>query len=277
MRLNGSRWNQIVLISLTIICALAVGSVTALLSSGGTPVAAEIPLPSINSNIATRTATPTVAATPSVEVATETAVSTDAPVDESTAQPTTEVAASAPQPDLFIDEDFSSQAAGFPTRETPTWSAGFVDQRYQLVLNGQTSIGFTAAIPTNNYRLDVDVAVEQGGAGVVFLYADPETTYRILITTDGAYALERQSNNEVTKLMDWTESPALQRGPGVTNRLRIERQGDLVRFFANDQPLTEYRIAPGPFVNRYGFVLTSKSGLGKATFDNLRGERLPNS
>lgn len=276
MRLSGTRWLQLGLISLTILAALAVGYVTAgLAMRGGLAPSTEIVGPAATDTSLALDDTTTPAAQSPVAVVETEALPTATVAPTQTLAVTATVPA-AQQPDVFIEDSFSSPANGWPTRETATWSAGYVDQRYQLTLNGQTSIGFTTPLPADNYRLSVDIGIENGGAGLVFLFADPATTYRIILTTDGAYALERQTNNDVIRLVDWTANPALKQGINAINRLTVERQGDVVRFFANDQPLTEYKIEPGNFSNRYGFVLTSKSGQGKAFFDNLRGERLPN-
>lgn len=280
MRLNGSKWQQLVFVILTITCALALGYIAAVFTGGNaTPtLATNLTLPSSAPETASAT---TAEASPSPRATSRPAptATRTAPTPSVTARPsatpTISATAELAQSELFIAEDFGATTSGFPKRETETWSAGVVDGRYQLTLNGQTSIGFTTPMPAQNYRLSIDLNVAEGGAGLVFLYTEPATTYRILITPDGAYALERQNDAEATKLVGWTESPALNRGPEASNQLQIERRGDKVRFYANEQLLTEYTISAGAFENRYGFVLTSKSGQGRATFDNLRGERLP--
>ena len=282
MRRDRSRWQQFVLVSLTIICALAVGYVTALLTGGEetSSLAANLAVP-ISDTAVAETATATVlAASPIASTATATATARAATATPTVRPitPTPEITATAEiaaEPELFVLEDFDGETESFLTRETETWSAGVVDGRYQLMLNGQRSIGFTTALPEDSYRLSFDVALDQGGAGMVFLFAEPAITYRILITPDGAYALERQEGVEASPLVDWTASPALQRGADAVNQIQIEREGQQVRFFANDQLLTTYTIEPGPLESRYGFVLTSKSGQGRALFDNLRGENLP--
>jgi hypothetical protein len=276
------------MIGLTIVCALVAGYLTGIVAGGGalspTGVSATLPTIGVDETVvvdATSEPAPSATAVPQ-RTATPTVSPTRAASPTPTVSPTATSTAQ-PQPTVFIQETFDTAANGWPTGETETWSAGYADQRYQLKLSGQTSIGFTTELPADNYRLSVDVAVSGGGAGVVFLFAEPATTYRIIVAADGAYALERQEGNAttneniVTKIIDWTESPALLKTPGAANRLMIERQGQKIRFMANDQPLTDFTVPPGPFVNRYGFVLTARDGQGAATFDNLRGERLPNS
>jgi hypothetical protein len=238
------------------------------------------PIVALASPTTTHTASPTIVAT-----ATGVPTSTPTPVPTTMAATPTPVPATpatpAPTDALmrFVDETFTSPASGWPTRTTATSSIQYADGRYQLTLNGQTDVGVSTAFSSINYRLSVDVVVMQGRAGLVFLSAEPATFYRLVIDTEGRYAIERhQQDTGITmNVVDWTEQGALQRGAGVLNRLRAERQGSTITFFANDQPLTTFPIPQEAVTNRYGFVLTSQAQQGQALFDNLVGERLPNS
>ncbi len=216
-----------------------------------------------------RTATPALTALPT-HTATPALVPTTTPTNTPTALPDDST--------IFIRDDFSTTVYGWPQEETDTWSAGYEDGQYVLRLYGRTSVGFTTALPADNYRLSVDIAVAQGGAGLVFLFAEPRTTYRFVITPDGAYSIERsvqqQQESVVTKVIDWMPHPALTRD-GSVNRLQIERRGNQIRFLAGGEEITTFAVPEGETVNRYGFVITARSGEAEARFDNLLGERLP--
>lgn len=278
MRFRRSRWSRLSLVGLVVLGSLALGLFIANLSVGGNP----------SGNIRVATTDAGSAAPAATDVA-STALPQPAPVDTALlprpedvpaeSQPgLTPLESTAPlilEGDVFIQEEFASpNPTNFPTRETDTWSVGTVNERYQFKLNGQTLIGASFGLPVENYRLSVDIAVVEGGAGVVFLVREPATSYHIILTADGAYAIERRDNDEVTRLVDWTESPALQRSTGATNRLRIERRGDVITFFADDQVLTDFTVPEGQFDRQFGLVLTSRRGTGLATFDNLLGEEL---
>jgi hypothetical protein len=225
------------------------------------------PAPAETTPSVTHTTTPTTVA-----------ISTATPALAPTTTPTNVPTSLPDDATIFIRDDFSTTVYGWPQEETDTWSAGYKDGRYVLRLYGRTSFGFTTALPADNYRLSVDVAVTQGGAGVVFLFAEPGTTYRFLMTPDGAYSIERsdqqQQESIVTKVIDWTPHPALANDGGV-NRLQIERRGNQIRFLVSDEEVTTFTVPEGATSNRYGFVLTARSGQAEAAFDNLLGERLP--
>lgn len=233
----------------------------------------------VGSPVPTTQPAPTMTVVPTV---TPTAVPTATPITQPAATPT--IADDPPTtlvgtPDPFIEDAFSSTSSGWPIRETSTASAAYVDGRYQLVLDGQERVSLSTAFSVPDYQLSVDVAVKEGSAGIVFLSAEPATFYHLVVRPNGTYAIQvlDQAANMLNNVVDWTESSALQRGVDVTNHLRIERQSARVTFFANDQQLTEFTIPSGAFVNQYGFVLIAPTGQGQATFDNLVGERLPNS
>ena len=177
---------------------------------------------------------------------------------------------------VFVQDDFENPASGWPTRETESWSAGYVNGRYQLTLKNQRTIGFSSPLSLDNYRLAVDLTVtSQASAGLIFLFANPTTFYHFVVTAEGAYALQRIEGDKVINVENGVENSAFRRPIGTPNHLQIERQGGTVRFFANDQLLTTFTVPEGQFDNRYGFVLTSPRNQGRATFDNLRGERIP--
>lgn len=169
----------------------------------------------------------------------------------------------------LVDDSFSSSASGWIVRDAATWSAAYTEGQYQLALHGQNNLNLSSSIPARDYQLSVDVAVTQGGAGVVFLAAKPATFYRIMINGDGFYALQLQRQNDVLDIIPWTASDSLRRQVGVAQRLHIERRGTTIQVFANDQVLLRWSIPAGDTVNQYGFAITAQQGAALAKFDNL--------
>lgn len=212
-------------------------------------------------------------------------LSASASIDEPAAVPT---AAATPTPqhtaladdqpiivwDSSISDSFDSSASGWLVRTTTRSSAGYQDGRYRLTLSGQTDLGVSTALHADEYRLSADVSIQAGSAGLVFLAAEPTTFYRLLISGDGTYAIQSRQQDALSplNLVGWTESTALRRGPDATNRLRVERTGELVRCFANDRLLAELTLSDGSFTAQYGFALSDATGQGEATFDNLVAE-----
>ncbi len=191
-----------------------------------------------------------------------------------TATPAPAQASTRPASDTPRAERLNIALTDWPTRETNTAGMRSEADRYQLTLNGQPSVSVASVIPADNYRLSIDVTLVAGEAGVIFLAAEPATFYRIMFNTEGAYTIQQVQQNSTTAattVVDWTTSPALL---GKEHRVRIERQDNMVEFFANDQSLTTFVLPPGPSTNQAGVALAATSAQGRATFTTLVVERL---
>jgi hypothetical protein len=175
----------------------------------------------------------------------------------------------------LVDETFARPGGSWLVRSGEGWSADVRDGRYLVTLDGQTSLGVSRALPAGDYRISLDVTLETGGAGAIFLAAEPATFYRLLLTPDRAFAVQviEEDTQLVTNLIDWTASDALAQS-GVRHQLRIERHGDTIAFYANDLPLATLAVPEGRVHNQVGVALASRQGQAAAAFDNLRAEQL---
>lgn len=262
-------------IVLTLLIALMVGYSVAFFAGGQRPVVFNAPTPA-RSQITAPTATRAPRPTAIAGIAEE---STIAAPDAGGAQPLpiTSTATTSPVLTRFVDDRFDAPDSGWLTRTTETSSAAYVDGQYRLTLNGQADIGFAQPLPDEYFRLSVDVAVEQGTAGLIFLAAEPATFYRFMITRTGQFSVQvqQQDRNITSPIIDWTQVEAIKQGPEQFNRLVVERRGAQVQCLVNDQLLAELTIQPGAFTSQYGLALTAQANTGAARFDNLLGERLP--
>jgi hypothetical protein len=222
-------------------------------------------------------ATATIAATATLPPATATvppipATPTAAPAPTETPVPTQEPTPTASNE--LVAERLPIALSDWPTRETDTTSMRYEDDQYQLALNGQPNVSVASVIPVDNYRLSIDIALNEGEAGIMFLAVEPTSFLRIMFNTKGEYALQdvQQNSTDALLLEEWTASTALQGAEPI--RVRIERQGDTIQFFANDQPLTTFDVPDGNVTNQAGVALTTSSEQGQATFSALVVEQL---
>ncbi|KPV52305.1 hypothetical protein SE17_16300 [Kouleothrix aurantiaca] len=112
-----------------------------------------------------------------------------------------------------------------------------------------------------NAAITVDSMIdgpEQSAAGIIFHYQDDKNFYIFTAAADGSYSLDLYKNDELTHLIDWTNSSAIH-GPGELNTLRVETQGDSIRLYANDELLDE--ISDSTFSR-------GKAALAVNTFDD---------
>lgn len=200
---------------------------------------------------------------------------TTAPVVQPT--PTATSASPSGEMNTVIVDAFDTPTGTWPVRTQATWSSSYTDGGYQLQINGQPVTSVSTAFAGETYRLDVDITITEGEAGIVFLADEQAAFFWLVLRPNGTYAIQKMSRTSTANLVDWTEAPPLQRGVGALNRLHVERVNGTIRFFANeaDDAFAEFSLPAGNITNHYGFLVSSPTGRALTTFDNLRVERLP--
>jgi hypothetical protein len=79
------------------------------------------------------------------------------------------------------------------------------------------------------FRVRTDPAADGSG--------DEFSMYLFRLSCGGAASFARVQGSDTTPIVDWTTSPAIQSGAGVTNNLLVWMAGSEYRFYANDQYL----------------------------------------
>lgn len=113
----------------------------------------------------------------------------------------------------------------------------------------------------SNAAFSVDATIdgpEDSATGLIFHYQDDKNFYIFTVAGDSSYSLDIYKDDQLTKLIDWTNSPKIN-GPGQLNTLRVETEGDTIRLFANDELLDE--ISDATFT-------TGKTAIAVNTFDD---------
>jgi hypothetical protein len=132
-----------------------------------------------------------------------------------------------------------------------------------------------ATLDTGNLYKDFYVEVDaeplagpaDGMMGIVFRYTDADNFYTFLTSADGYYALIAFVDGEVDRLVDWSESDALD--PGGENTLGVLAVGRELAIFANDEELervTDRSFAEGDIALLAG--TNSDAGL-EVAFDDF--------
>jgi hypothetical protein len=133
-------------------------------------------------------------------------------------------------------------------------------------------------LPDADYRITVDVIPgQQGDVGLIVLFDGATSFYQLGLRPNGSYTTQRLDEDTITNVTEWANNSELKPGAGVANRIRMERQGSTVSFYANGQFLTDFTVPDESFRNRFGFTITSPTSQGEVGFDNLVGEVLNDS
>jgi hypothetical protein len=171
------------------------------------------------------------------------------------------------------EERFDQPSDRFPAVQQPTWANSYQDGHYLVRVDGRPRISYSTPLAQQNFRLAADLQIERGQAGLFFLIDQNNNFYRFLIDSEGRYRLEIQQAGASTTLLDWTESPALRRGPQAVNRIEVRRFGDQLALYANDTLLTPYTLPSGDSARsgRVGVALNAPAdtNAGSVWFDNV--------
>lgn len=101
--------------------------------------------------------------------------------------------------------------------------------------------------------------------GITFGRKNSSNEYSFLISTSGSYLYRKFDNDNYTKIIPFTSNDAIRTGAGSTNTIKIEKHGNLIRFYINGQYMNEAPFEPF-FGNKFGYTVYFKQ---KIVVDNL--------
>jgi hypothetical protein len=173
---------------------------------------------------------------------------------------------------LLYKQTFDKASADFDEDESENASYKFVDGTYSVSAKKPNMIIWRKIKGDyGNTAISLDATIDgpkESAAGLVFHYQDDKNFYLFTITADGRYALDMYKDDNLTTLIDWTESSAIKTS-GETNTIRVETVGDKIRLYANDELLDE--VSDGTFKRGKAAIAINTFDDPKLTvrFDNL--------
>jgi len=93
--------------------------------------------------------------------------------------------------------------------------------------------------------------------GITFGRKNSSNEYSFLISTSGSYLYRKFDNDNYTKIIPFTSNDAIRTGAGSTNTIKIEKHGNLIRFYINGQYMNEAPFEPF-FGNKFGYTVYFK-------------------
>ena len=126
-----------------------------------------------------------------------------------------------------------------------------------------------ARTTTRNVRLDwkKDFAIEvsikkmdginENGFGLMIGKPNEDQDYNFLISGNGQYNVIKFTNNGIEELIPWTTANAIMQTGGNTNKLKVEKTGNTLKFYVNDTYLTRVAFDSTLFADftKIGFVI----------------------
>ena len=122
-------------------------------------------------------------------------------------------------------DDFSNPASGWKTVNDQALHIRYQDGALHFTIDDLDQIVWSIAGKRfENFTLDVDATQVAGPSdnnyGVLIRYVDEKNFYRLDISGDGYFAINKYQAGKWIKLQDWTESAAIKR-EAATNHLQV--------------------------------------------------------
>lgn len=189
-----------------------------------------------------------------------------------------------PQNALFSD-DFSSDNGEFEVYDGDTGSAGYKDGIYFVRSEGAPwEWGKSLSAEFSDASIEVDITTAEGpandnaGLGIVCRLVEDSNGdidgYLLAISADGYYYIGNIDAGDITEIIDWTSSSAINLG-GATNRVKATCSGNELTLEVNGEVLDSTTTpAGGPTSGAIGFMVTSYESqngepIAEGHFDNL--------
>lgn len=148
---------------------------------------------------------------------------------------------------LPYDDDFSNPNNGWKVVNDKAIQIRYQDGALHFTIDDLDQIAWSVAGKRfENFTLDVDATQVEGPGdnsyGVLIRYVDEKNFYRLDISGDGYFAVNKYQAGKWLKLQDWTESAAIKR-EAATNHLQVIARGSQFTFNVNGETVTTFTDA----------------------------------
>ncbi|WP_435414819.1 hypothetical protein [Polaribacter aestuariivivens] len=160
-----------------------------------------------------------------------------------------------------LNDDFSSNSSGWQLEDADDYSVALENQK--LVLHRKKKGGIFIS---RNINIDTqkDFIIEtsisritnsiDGLYGLTFGRKNSANEYSFLFSGNGSYMFRKFDNDVYNKIIPFTETNAIKVGKDLSNKLKIVKSGNLLRFYINDQYVNETPFEPF-FGNKLGYTI----------------------
>ena len=111
--------------------------------------------------------------------------------------------------------------------------------------------------------------VENYGYGLLWGLKDVSHYYLFSLSGNGYYRYVTFDGENVTTILDWTQSDVIRQGDGATNVITVKKVGEHLEFWVNEQLLADAEFEPF-FGNQVGYIVYN---VLEVSIDNLRVEQ----
>lgn len=148
---------------------------------------------------------------------------------------------------LPYTDNFDNPASGWKTAQEAALQIQYRDGTLLFSIDDLDQIAWSVSGKRfKDFTLEVDATQLAGpndnSYGVIVRYVDDKNFYRLDISGDGYYAINKRKDGTWIKVQDWTEAPAIHQAQ-ATNHLQVVAKGAQFTFNINGQPVGSFADA----------------------------------
>ncbi len=149
--------------------------------------------------------------------------------------------------DILLEDNFATLDPGWGAA-TDSFSAA----NGKLTLQADLNAGLVGLNQSNRFE-DMDASIkvnmaksddQSWGGGLVFWATDYDNYYALLVSADGQFTVRRYVNARSLAPVDWRENPAIKKGVGQVNQLRVVTRGTQATVFINGTEVITFSGQP---------------------------------
>ena len=186
---------------------------------------------------------------------------------------------------VLLNEQFNDNSKFWDTHDEPESILKLTEGKYFMKGNmlgrAITSTIESPINETKDFKISAELTkingIDDNGFGLIWGSKDENNEYEFVISGNGQFKVIEWRNGTKKDLVAWTFYSNIQKWDGVTNRLRIERRGELIKFFINDHYVSVIPTVEN-FGNRIGFVIneTMEVAFNYLTLEKIEYEEVAN-
>ena len=163
---------------------------------------------------------------------------------------------------VILNEEFNDNSNNWNIYDKPEANIQIINGNFNMQgkMLGKAIISTISSLidTTIDYRIEAEITkitgIDDNGFGLVWGCLDANNELEFVISGNGQFKITQWQKGLKTELIPWTYFSGIKRWDSSTNRLRIEKHGNITKFYINDYYVARTK-APKIMDNKVGFII----------------------